>query len=48
MVDASPSLCRVLDACDAVANEISEDSGSNSVWRPVVDDRYNSPSVRLK
>ncbi|XVF11886.1 hypothetical protein REPUB_Repub08aG0066000 [Reevesia pubescens] len=50
VVDASRSLCGVLDACDAVAKKISEDSGSNSEWRPVIANDYRyikSPSVRL-
>ncbi|XVF09028.1 hypothetical protein REPUB_Repub07fG0055300 [Reevesia pubescens] len=50
VVDASPSLCRVLDTCDAVAKKTSEDCGSGSQWRHVVarDSRYlKSPTVRL-
>ncbi|XVF11888.1 hypothetical protein REPUB_Repub08aG0066200 [Reevesia pubescens] len=50
VVDASQSLCGVLVACDAVAKKISEDSGSNSEWRPVIANDYSyikSPTVRL-
>ncbi|XWS60504.1 hypothetical protein CRYUN_Cryun07bG0041700 [Craigia yunnanensis] len=50
VVDASPSLCGVLDACDAVAKKISEDCGSSSEWRHVVSRSYryiNGPTVRL-
>ncbi|XP_022736583.1 protein NEN2-like isoform X2 [Durio zibethinus] len=51
VVDASPSLCRVLDACDSVAKKLSEDCGSSSEWRPVVTRDYhyiNSSTVRLQ
>ena len=51
VVDASPSLCQVLDACDAVSKKISEDCGSSSEWRHVVARNYryiNSPTVRLQ
>ncbi|EOY21926.1 Polynucleotidyl transferase, putative isoform 1 [Theobroma cacao] len=50
MVNVSPSLCRVLDACDAVAKKRFEDCGSSSEWRPVVnrkDGYVNYPTVRL-
>ncbi|XVE56893.1 hypothetical protein DITRI_Ditri04bG0047000 [Diplodiscus trichospermus] len=50
VVDASPSLCGVLDACNEVAKKVSEDCGSGSVWRHVVasNPHYsNSPTVRL-
>ncbi|XVE54764.1 hypothetical protein DITRI_Ditri03aG0107900 [Diplodiscus trichospermus] len=52
VVDASPSLCEVLQTCDAAAKKILEDYGSKSKWRPVVaspkDYRYiDSPTVRL-
>ncbi|XVF54339.1 hypothetical protein PTKIN_Ptkin05aG0173400 [Pterospermum kingtungense] len=36
VVDASRSLCRVLDACDSAAKQTSEDIGSYSKWRPLV------------
>ncbi|RVW90463.1 Protein NEN2 [Vitis vinifera] len=36
VVDGSPSLCQVLDACDQLAYKLSVDSGSSSEWRPVV------------
>ncbi|KAF8364702.1 hypothetical protein HHK36_033325 [Tetracentron sinense] len=36
VVDPSPSLCKVLDACDNLANWVSVDSGSRSEWLPVV------------
>ncbi|XP_059641832.1 protein NEN1 isoform X2 [Cornus florida] len=50
VVDASPSLCRVLDKCDNLAQKSSGDSGSNSEWRPVVARKagfLNSPTIRL-
>lgn len=51
VVNASKSLCKVLDACDVVAQKLSSDSGSSSEWRPVVtrkDGFVNYPTVRLK
>ncbi|XP_071705436.1 protein NEN1-like [Rutidosis leptorrhynchoides] len=50
VVDVSPSLCNVLDACDNVAKRFV-DSESSSEWRPVVSRKpgfYNSPTVRLQ
>ncbi|KAK6925044.1 Exonuclease, RNase T/DNA polymerase III [Dillenia turbinata] len=49
LVDTSPSLCRVLDACDTHAQKLSVDSGSSSEWRPVVirKDGFNSSTARL-
>ncbi|KAK4437038.1 protein NEN1 [Sesamum alatum] len=50
VVDASPSLCRILDTTDSLANKLSVDSGSSSEWRPVVTRKpgyYNYPTVRL-
>ncbi|PQQ05744.1 protein NEN1 [Prunus yedoensis var. nudiflora] len=50
VADASPNLCEVLDACDAIAQKLSVDSGSNSEWRPVVirkEGFYNYATVRL-
>lgn len=50
VVDASPSLCRVLDACDNLAKRLSVESGSSSEWRPVVGRKnfyFNSSTVRL-
>ncbi|KAL3640551.1 hypothetical protein CASFOL_015519 [Castilleja foliolosa] len=51
VVDASPSLCKVLDATDSLAQKLSVDSGSSSEWRPVVLNRkpgfFYSPTVRL-
>ncbi|KAJ1438918.1 Tetratricopeptide-like helical domain superfamily [Sesbania bispinosa] len=50
VVDPSPSLCNVLDACDNVARKLSSDSGSLSDWRPVVirkEGYFNYPTVRL-
>ncbi|KAL3640552.1 hypothetical protein CASFOL_015520 [Castilleja foliolosa] len=50
VVDASPSLCKVLDATDSLAQKLSVDSGSSSEWRPVVTRKpgfFNSPTVRL-
>ncbi|CAL5327097.1 unnamed protein product [Camellia sinensis] len=50
VVDATPNLCRVLDACDSLAQRLSVDSGSSSEWRPLVTRKagfLNSPTVRL-
>ncbi|KAL2243085.1 UNVERIFIED_CONTAM: Protein NEN1 [Sesamum indicum] len=50
VVDASPSLCRILDTTDSLAKRLSVDSGSSSEWRPTVTRKpgyYNSPTVRL-
>ena len=51
VVDASPSLCKVLDACDSVAQKLCLDSGSSSDWRPAVirkDGFFNYPTARLQ
>jgi len=51
VVNASQSLCKVLDACDGIVKELSLDSGSSSEWRPVVsrkDGFVNNPTVRLQ
>ncbi|KAK6920909.1 Exonuclease, RNase T/DNA polymerase III [Dillenia turbinata] len=50
LVDTSPSLCQVLDACDMHAQKLSVDSGSSSEWRPVVIRKngfFNSSTARL-
>ncbi|KEH31951.1 putative ribonuclease H-like domain-containing protein [Medicago truncatula] len=50
VVDPSPSLCNVLDACDNVARKLSSESGSSSDWRPVVirkEGFFNYPTIRL-
>ncbi|CAN1839722.1 Protein NEN2 [Linum perenne] len=50
MVDASPSLCKVLDACNELAQSLFRSSGSDSNWKHVVTrhDKYiNYPNVRL-
>ncbi|KAK1407323.1 hypothetical protein QVD17_38937 [Tagetes erecta] len=50
VVNVSPNLCGVLDACDDVAKRFV-DSDSNSEWRPVVNRKpgfYNSPTIRLQ
>lgn len=50
VVDASPSLCRILDISDNHAQKLSMDSGSTSDWRPVVARKpgfLNSPTLRL-
>jgi hypothetical protein len=51
VVNASQSLCKVLDACDGKVKKLSSDSGSSSEWRPVVsrkDGFVNYPTVRLQ
>ncbi|KAF8378723.1 hypothetical protein HHK36_030072 [Tetracentron sinense] len=50
VVDPSPSLCQVLDACDNLAQKLSLDSGSSSEWRPAVTRKNgfaNSSTIRL-
>lgn len=50
VVDASPSLCRILDEIDKHAQRLSADSGSSSEWRPLVTRKagyWNFPTVRL-
>ncbi|TYG90731.1 hypothetical protein ES288_A12G206000v1 [Gossypium darwinii] len=50
VVDASPSLCEILNACDNAAKTIFEDCRSSSVWKPIVGRNYryiNNPTVRL-
>ncbi|KAH9618863.1 hypothetical protein KSS87_006253 [Heliosperma pusillum] len=50
VVDAPPSLCQVLDACDSHAQSLFVDSGSTSDWRPLVSRKngyWNFPTVRL-
>jgi hypothetical protein len=51
VVNASQSLCKVLDACDDKVKKLSSDSGSSSEWWPVVsrkDGFVDYPTVRLK
>lgn len=36
VVDAPHTLCKILDICDQVAQASSQNSGSNSEWRPVL------------
>ena len=51
VANAPQSLCKVLDACDGIAQKLSLDSGSNSEWRPVVIRKngfVNYPTVRLQ
>ena len=51
VVDANPSLCRVLDSCGGITQKLSLDSGSGSEWRPVVTRRsgfFNYPTVRIQ
>ncbi|PKH63925.1 hypothetical protein CRG98_050214 [Punica granatum] len=48
VVDTSPSLCQILDACDEKAQQLSVESGSNSEWNPVVFRKDGCfPTVRL-
>ncbi|WMV58260.1 hypothetical protein MTR67_051645 [Solanum verrucosum] len=50
VVDVSSELCQLLDAIDNLAQKLTEDSGSMSEWRPVVNRKpgfMNSPTVRL-
>ncbi|KAK2655569.1 hypothetical protein Ddye_008621 [Dipteronia dyeriana] len=50
VVDVSPSLCKVLEACDNIAQKFAVVSGSSSEWRPVVTRKngfFNYPTTRL-
>lgn len=50
VVDAPPSLCRVLGSCDSIAQNSYSESGS-SEWRPIVTRKNgfsNYPTVRLQ
>ncbi|XP_057474684.1 protein NEN1-like [Actinidia eriantha] len=50
VVDGTPNLCWVLDACDSLAQKLSIDSGSSSEWWPIVTRKsgfLNSPTIRL-
>ncbi|KAG9154760.1 hypothetical protein Leryth_014256 [Lithospermum erythrorhizon] len=50
VANATPSLCRVLDTIDNLAQKLSTESGSDSEWRPMVIRKpgfLNSPTVRL-
>ncbi|PPR92285.1 hypothetical protein GOBAR_AA28389 [Gossypium barbadense] len=50
VVDASPSLFEILNACDNAAKTIFEDCGSSSEWKPILGRNYyyiNNPTVRL-
>ena len=51
VVDATPNLCRILDACDSLGQRLSVDSGSSSEWWPLVNRKagfWNLPTVRLQ
>ncbi|KAL4348886.1 hypothetical protein GQ457_17G017150 [Hibiscus cannabinus] len=50
VVDASPGLCEILDACDNAAKTIFEECRSSSEWKSIVGRNYrhiNNPTVRL-
>ncbi len=48
VVNAPPSLCRVLNECDDLAQKLSTDSGSSSKWWPMVTRTNNYPTVKLQ
>lgn len=51
VVNASPSLCRVLEACDDIVQKLFVESGGSSDWRPVLNRKpgfFNYPTVRLQ
>ncbi|KAL8457496.1 hypothetical protein ACS0TY_035386 [Phlomoides rotata] len=51
VVDAPPSLCKILDEIDSLAKKTSADSGSLSEWRTLVSRKpgfFNYPTVRLQ
>ncbi|XP_055815465.1 protein NEN3-like isoform X2 [Solanum dulcamara] len=50
VVDASSELCQLLDAIDNLAKKLTEDTGSMSEWRPVVNRKpgfMNCHTIRL-
>lgn len=50
VVDTSSELCQLLDAIDNLAQKLTEDTGSMSEWRPVVNRKpgfMNCPTIRL-
>ncbi|XP_008799970.2 protein NEN1-like isoform X2 [Phoenix dactylifera] len=49
VVDIPESLCKVLEACDLLAQKSSQNSSSRSEWKPVIrkDGYPNSNSIRL-
>ncbi|KAI9381149.1 hypothetical protein POPTR_015G062000v4 [Populus trichocarpa] len=50
VVDASPSLCDVLDTCESIVRKVCADSDCSSDWRSVVTRKQgfvNNPTVRL-
>ncbi|KAK8604534.1 hypothetical protein V6N13_099473 [Hibiscus sabdariffa] len=50
VVDASPGLCEILDACDNAAKTIFEECRSSSEWKSIVGRNYRyikNPTVRL-
>ncbi|MBA0834798.1 hypothetical protein Goarm_007123, partial [Gossypium armourianum] len=50
VVDAFPSLCEILNACDNAAKTIFKDCRSSSEWKPIPGRNYhyvNNPTVRL-
>lgn len=51
VVDTTPILCQILEACDAIAQKLSGESGSSSEWKPLVTRKngfINSPTLRLQ
>ncbi|KAJ6875288.1 hypothetical protein NC652_034880 [Populus alba x Populus x berolinensis] len=50
VVDASPSLCYVLETCESIVRKVYEDSDCSSDWRSAVTRKpgfVNNPTVRL-
>ncbi|KAG6529207.1 protein NEN1-like [Zingiber officinale] len=49
VVDAPHNLCKILDICNRVAQASSQNSGSNSEWRPVLKrlGHSNTATIRL-
>ncbi|KAK4781701.1 hypothetical protein SAY86_015803 [Trapa natans] len=50
IVDATPTICQILDACDDIAHKLSTESGSISEWKHIVTRKcgfINSPTVRM-
>ncbi|KAK4750441.1 hypothetical protein SAY87_003923 [Trapa incisa] len=50
LVDATSTICQILDACDNVAQKLSAESASSSGWRPIVNRKcgqVNTPTVRM-
>ncbi|KAK4752936.1 hypothetical protein SAY87_021734 [Trapa incisa] len=51
VVDVHPTVCQILDACNGIAHKLSVESGSSSMWKPIVirkNEFSGCPNVRLQ